>query len=555
MSILPELQKNRLLFVYIFLLVGVAVAAHGNVIYNDFISYDDSVYVYLNDNVREGLTPHSIAWSFGTVKGGAWHPLVWLSHMLVVSFGGLDPLWHHGCNLILHIFNAVLFFLLLYAATGAALRSAIAAAFFAVHPIHVESVAWISERKDVLSMFFGLLTLHGYLRYARSGSRGWHNATFFGLLLGLMAKPMLVTLPLLFLLLDFWPLQRVQWGRAGTLFSANKQLVWEKIGFFLVSCCAAGLTVYAQKHGGALAPLQDFSFWQRLANVATSYVAYCGKLLWPADLALLYPLRASIPVWKSSCSALLLCLLTAASINYARRVPYCFTGWFWFLVALLPVVGLIQVGVQAMADRYAYFSFLGLYVLLAWGGSDLVNRYARSRRSKLLVVVAVCLVLAFLMLKARRQNAYWRDSITLFKHTLAVTKDNYQVHRMLAQRYNKAGSKREALQEIRAALRIRPDAYGHWLLAYQLMFMGKNHEAISHCRKALQLFPENAKLHKLFGVLLYHQGKLKQAKAAFTTAAALAPNDTETRKNLRIVEKELEVGGMQNQQSEVGTEQ
>ena len=276
---------------------------------------------------------------------------------------------------------------------------------------------------------------------------------------------------------------------------------------------------------------------KRLANVVTSYIAYCGKLLWPVDLAVLYPLRAEIPLWKSGLCALLLCLISAVAIRYARRVPYLLFGWLWYLVALLPVIGIFQVGIQSMADRYAYLPFLGLYVLVAWAVGDLVRLYAISRRAKILVVISACALLVLLAAVSQRQTSYWWDGESLFRHALDVTEKNYQARRSLAQIYNAAGKHEKALAELRIALGIRADAYGHWILAHQLMSMGREQESMAECKVALQRYPDAANLHKLLGFLQYRKGLLQQAEASFARAMELAPNDGEAAKKSAYREK------------------
>ncbi len=533
-------KKHNHLLLYVIVLAGLALTAHGTGLWNDFIAYDDSVYIYENASVRQGITLETLGWALRSFTNGNWHPLTWVSHMLVVEVANLDPFWHHLLNLLLHGLNVALFFLLLHRMTGAVWRSAIAAALFAVHPLHVESVAWIAERKDVLSMCCGLLSLHAYARYAETLSRRWHTSSFLFLGLGLMAKPMLVTLPVLFFLLDFWPLRRIRFGGGSGFASRHTELVREKIPFFILAGCASALAILAQQETGALAPLDDYSIWQRLANVATSYVAYCDKLLWPVDLAPLYPLPAGIAVWKSVLSALALCALTGLILARARRAPYCVTGWLWYLVAMLPMIGLVQVGVQSMADRYTYLPFLGLYMGAVWGCGDIVLHFQSRKGSMIVLTLLVAAIIGALTLTTRRQTELWSNTISLFEHTVAVTENNFVAHRILAKAYADKGEHGKAVNQLEIALDIRPkEEYSYWLLAKELLTAGRGQEALSVLEGALAQFPNDARLYNLLGVLYYRGGDMQKARKAFALAVLLEPRDKEAASNLFALERTL----------------
>lgn len=531
-------QKNILLPLCLLLLVALA---HGDVIYNDYVLYDDYLYVYDNTHVRDGLTPEGVGWAFRAFNEGNWHPLTWLSHMTVVEFRGLDPAWHHLLNLLLHAANVLLLFGLLCSMTHAPVRGFAVAALFAAHPLHVESVAWIAERKDVLSMFFGLLALQAYVLYAKKGGKGWYVGALALLLLGLMCKPLLVSLPLLLLLLDCWPLDRVRWSSPGRFVRENKVLFLEKIPFVLVVVGAAILAMLAQQHTGAMADVESFGVGKRLANALTSYVAYLWKLVAPLDLAPLYPLRKSIPLWKTFGALVLLVGISGGVFFFARRARYLAVGWVWYLVAMLPMIGIVQVGVQSMADRYAYLPFVGLYVALVWGVGDLLQKISNVSWRKLAAVALLVVPLVCLTLLTRHQVALWQSTFTLFQHAVDVVQDNYKARRILAKAYAKAGEPENALAEYRSVLAMRPeDPISHWHVIKESANMGQYDAATAAMATALEKFPKDAKLRNLNGFLLYKLGRLQQARDEFARAVELNPNYEEARRNLENITRLLE---------------
>jgi protein O-mannosyl-transferase len=420
-----------------------------------FLNYDDNDYITQNSHVVTGFACPNFAWAFTRFHSSNWHPLTWLSHMLDVQLWGLNPGGHHTTNVIFHVTNAVLLFLILASMTGARWRSAFVAAVFAWHPLHVESVAWISERKDVLSTLFWLLSMAAYLRYVRHPQARTYLLVVLCLALGLMSKPMLVTLPFTLLLLDYWPLQRAQLssGEGRKWF----RLVAEKLPLIALAAASGAVTFLAQRYGGALVPLNHLPFSLRLSNALTSYCLYLAKALWPVDLAVFYPMPGSIPAWQWIGSVLVLVTVTSMVVATAKQYPYLATGWFWFLGTLAPVIGIVQVGEQAMADRYMYVALIGLSMMIAWGLPRLLEgAIVPARRVRIALLAASAAVLMACAGLTARQLTYWHDSLSLFQHALAVTNDNWFAHGNVAISLGKQGKIREAIAHYRELLRIRP---------------------------------------------------------------------------------------------------
>jgi hypothetical protein len=382
-------------------------AVFAPVLRNEFTSYDDRTYVSANRHIQRGLSAEAVRWAFTTTRAANWHPVTWVSHMIDVTVFGLAPGPAHAVNLALHVANVLLLFVFFARTTGAAGRSAVVAALFAVHPLHVESVAWIAERKDVLSTLFWLLATWEYVEYARSRSTGRLALVAFLMALGLLAKPMLVTLPFTLLLLDRWPLGRASAGW--------KALVVEKLPLFALSIAACVATFLAQQAGGAVASVERFPAPVRVANAIWSYVAYLELTLWPRRLAVFYPHPgSSLPAWKVALAASILAAMTSLAVMLRRSRPYVLTGWLWYVGTLVPVIGLVQVGNQGMADRYTYVPLIGIFVIVAWTAASWGSHTT---------IPAVAVVLA-LAAAARAQVMEWRDTVTVFTHALAVTGPN-----------------------------------------------------------------------------------------------------------------------------------
>ena len=503
---------------------------YGPVVGFDFVGIDDPGYVTNNRFVQRGLDGTSVAWAFGTTAQGNWHPLTWLSLMLDAELGGTQSArLFHLTNLALHVVNALLMFHVLWRMTRRTWRCAFVAALFAVHPLHVESVVWIAERKDVLSTLFWLLTMLGYLRYVERP-----GAVRYGLLLlvytaGLMSKPMLVTLPLLLLLVDYWPLRRFD---AGTPWS---RLLWEKLPLLALAVGSSAATLLAQGAGGAVARLEQFPFATRMANATVAYVAYMVKTIWPVGLAVPYPYPYyALSPLNIALAAALLVGLTVLVVRHGRSRPYLVVGWSWYVVSLVPVIGLIQVGQQALADRYTYIPLTGLFVIVAWGFPELIgadNDNARERRRGLAgVAVVIVLTLAGL---ARVQAGYWRNSETLFRHTLEVTERNPMAHFGLAVDAFKRGQFDRATEQYREALRLHPQYVEAYLGLGAVLFTREQHsQAESVYRKALGLRPGDPMIHRNLAEALLAQQRLEEAAGQFESALRASPGDASIRKRL-----------------------
>lgn len=527
----------------VFVLLLLPVLAYHAALQNGFVIYDDPYYVYENSHVLQGLTLENVGKAFGALDQGNWHPLTWLSHMAVVEVAGLNPLWHHLVNLVLHCCNVLLLFLLLQSMTGARWRSAAVAALFAVHPLHVESVVWISERKDVLSMLFALLSVHAYGRYAKEGGVRWYITSLCCMFLGMMSKPMLVTLPVLLLLVDYWPLGRLApFGSEGFL-QRNKMVVLDKVPYVLAAIIFSIVAVLAQEGTGALAPLSEWSVWQRLGTVLGGYLAYLGKFLLPVHLAVFYPLEKNIPIWETAVAGAVLFAITAACIKWGKRLPWLFTGWFWYLIAMLPVIGIVQIGMQSMADRYTYLPMLGLYILLVWGGASLLER-SRLKKTGSIAAVLLVVILGAAVWQTNRQVRVWRNSITLFEHAAAVTDKNFVAYDNLGKAYLQQGDLQNALYWYDKRLMTRPqDGNSYWNVADIQQRSGKLEAALQTISKGLEQKSGKASLLKLRGLVEYRMGDLDAARQSFIQAVELAPDDQEARKNLAIIERESGTAG------------
>jgi Flp pilus assembly protein TadD len=509
----------------------------------DFTNYDDKQYVLDNARVTGGMTWGNVWWAFGSGYVANWHPVTWLSHMLDCQLYGVQPWGHHLTNVVLHALNAMLVFVWLQGMTGARWRSLLVAGMFAMHPLHVESVAWVAERKDVLSGFFGLLALIFYGRYGRQRwrvERGEFHAQgalalgFGGgvldyglalvfLALGLMSKPMLVTWPLVMLLLDYWPLGRMER-------SALWRLVWEKMPFFVMAAAASVVTFLVQQRGGALRAVEALPLGERGANALISYCRYLGKLFWPADLAVFYPYAGSWPVVEVLLAGGLLVGITGLLIAQRRRCPYLLMGWLWYCGTLAPVSQVVQTGSHAMADRYMYIPAMGVMIAVVWGLAGLTQgrRYRQVAMS-----VAGCGVIVVYMLLTRRQLGYWKDSETLFRHALDVTQNNYVVHQKMGDAFNEKGQIDEAINQLQEALRLKPDNSAvRNNLGIVLAKKGRFDEAIRQFQEAIRLQPDYAGAHNNLGTAFNMTGQTDAAIYQFQEAIRLQPDYAGAHNNL-----------------------
>jgi protein O-mannosyl-transferase len=518
-------NKNRPLLICL-LLALVILAVYYQVHNFSFINYDDPIYVSENSNLHPGLTLNSIKWAFTSGYAGNWHPLTWLSHMLDWQFFGSNPAGHHLTNLLFHIANTLLLFLVLKKMTSAIWQSAFVAALFALHPLHVESVAWISERKDVLSTFFWLLTMWAYIRYVKNLKLKWYLISLVLFALGLMSKPMLVTLPFVLLLLDYWPLER--FGQ-----QSFYRLIVEKIPFFVLAASSGVVTFFVQQGSQAVISLTKFPVEYRILNAVISYVKYIEKTCWPVRLAFFYPnpgRNVSIPY--AAISAGFLLAVTIFILLFSKKHRYLFTGWFWYIVTLLPVIGLVQVGSQAMADRYSYITLTGLFIIIAWALPELLAKFPHR---KAVLWASSLIVLFILAVCAYFQTQNWKDTITLSQHALKVTENNYIAHFCITAPLIEQGRIDQAIWHDTEALRIKPD-YVDAMDGLGIAFykMGKIDDAISQYKNALQLDPCDIKVCYNFGMALAAKGKFDDAVSLYNKALRIAPDAVNIRLNLGV---------------------
>ncbi len=480
----------------LYIALGLAIGClilYGQTVGFNFIGIDDGGYVFDNTVVTQGLSRDSIKWAFTTFSQANWHPLTWLSYLIDSTIFGANPGTYHLVNILFHAANSALLYLVLKYMTGATWRSAMVAGLFAFHPTHVESVAWIAERKDVLSTFFWILTTYFYARYARLkngdglGDSKWRRNFYIlaivSMALGIMAKPMIVTLPFALLLLDYWPLRRLEEFRLANI----QKLVVEKIPFFILSAVSSVATVIAQKQGGAVVSLEALPFWLRAENAVVAYAKYFVMMFYPANLGITYPYELTIPVWEIAAASALLIVITVFCILQFKDKKYLLVGWLWFIGTLIPVIGLVQVGAQALADRYTYVPYIGLGIMIVWFAADLLERLDRR-----MVTAGAGGVLILLAVLTFRQTQYWQNSEPLYLHTIAVTEKNGFIEQNLC-----------------------------------LLYLNQNRldEAEAQCRNSIEHAPSYYTPHKLLGVISFKRGNIDEAAANFARALQLRPDD------------------------------
>jgi Flp pilus assembly protein TadD len=556
--------KPEKVFVCLALIFGTAVV-YWPVHRYPFVHYDDMHYMIENAEVRAGLTLDGLKWAFA-ISLDYWHPITWLSHMMDVQLFGMNAGAHHVVSVVLHIANALLLFLVLERMTRALWPAAVVAGFFAWHPLHVESTVWIAERKDVLSTFFALLSIWAYARYAESNRRRDLFLALLWFAFGLMAKPMLVTLPFVLLLLDYWPLKRIQRMQKETLWT----LIREKGLFFLLSAASSVVTYVGARNVGAVTALESIPPKYRLINPLLGYLGYLQKTFVPINLAVIYPISWTFSWWQIAASLTLLTAISIAAVYWAGRRPWLLVGWLWFLGMLVPVSGLVQVGNQAMADRYTYLSLVGIFMMLSWSGAEIA---ASSRFGLKVVATSSALLLAAGLFLTSLQVRTWSDSKTLSEHALAVTKNNYVAHSILgsvladsgrldeAQAHfdevlriipNRAdahfslgvilarkGRLEEAIAHYKQAIEMNPDAATHYNLGNVLMAVGRSDEAITHFAEALRLDPQMAEAQNNWAYVLTAQGRLPEAAEHYAAALRLKPDLLEARLNVARIREQL----------------
>jgi Flp pilus assembly protein TadD len=532
----PSGQKH---FALVCLVLALGTAAlYWPITSHPFIIFDDEQYITANPHVASGLNWTNLVWALKSSEQANWHPLTWVSHQLDCTLFGVTAGGHHLVNLLFHVTNTLLVFLFLRGATGALWRSAFVAALFAWHPLHVESVAWAAERKDVLSTFFWLLTLMAYVRYAQKqsrvesrGSRAMigspaldarpstldYFAALFLFALGLMSKPMVVTLPFVLLLLDFWPLQRISDFRFPI--SDFKRLLLEKIPFFALAFAGSAVTYLVQAGGGAVVSQMPWS--ERLANVVLAYARYTAKIFWPTDLAIIYPHPRHWPVALALGAAAVLVVWTILCLRDWRKRPFLAVGWLWFLGTLVPTVGLIQVGAASMADRYTYIPSIGFFIVVVWGAAEI---FSTRPRGKIILPVAGGAVLLACVVTTSLQISLWRDSITLFRHTIEVTTDNYAAENTLGKAYEKAGDDAHALFLYRAAVATEPRfPQSQFNLAMCLLTFGQTGEALEHLQAAAALEPRDPDIQFDLGIYFSQHASWTNAANCFSNSALVRP--------------------------------
>jgi len=555
-------HKKSLLI--IFLLIA-TFAVFWQLTHHEFLIYDDDSYVTDNLHIKTGLNYRNMLWAFTTIEASNWHPITWLSHMVDVQLFGMNPAGHHLTSVFFHVANTLLLFFLFQSSSGSFWKSFVLASLFGLHPLHVESVAWVAERKDVLSALFWLLTMLAYSRYASRRNKPAYALALILFALGLMAKPMLVTLPFVLVLWDIWPLRRYSpiSGEGERL----SLLLLEKVPFFILAAASCVITYYAQQAGGAVSSMRSVPFDFRLVNALVSYWDYMWKLVWPKKLAIIYPLPATRTLFAGIIAGSALTGVSAVFWYWRQRYPHLLVGWLWFLGTLVPVIGLVQVGEQAMADRYTYLPSIGFFLMIVWGVSSITGHCQSGAKIFSVLTVAACMAL---LPMTWIQAGYWHDSVTLFSHATKVVPGNVTALVGLGQAYagrknlaaaqtafqealrlspenarthaewgftlEMAGNYDEALSHYREAVRINPRYAGvHNNIANLLLGKGNLTEALSHCREAQRLDPKNPDIALTLGVALATQGDLPVAELQFVRALKLRPDFPEAHYNLGAV--------------------
>jgi tetratricopeptide (TPR) repeat protein len=537
-------KKHTEIFICLIIVIA-TVAVYWQVRLHAFVSFDDGLYVFQNSHVRTGISMENIAWAFGFTGIAYWHPLTWLSHMLDCQLFGLNPGPHHMINLIFHVINGLLLFFVFKKMTGECWKSGVVAILFALHPLNVESVAWVAERKNVLSSFFWLLTLLSYNFYAARVKISRYLPVLLFFALGLLSKPAIVTLPFVLLLLDFWPLQRL---RIETQIHPTRSLTWidiktwlvkskilplilEKIPFFLLSGCSVYLSFLSSLDHDIVISAHEVPTGLRLANGLVSYMVYFGKLIWPQNLAVFYPYPEEIPIWMTALALIWVLCVSFIVLRWAMRLPYLAVGWLWFLGTMLPHVGLMQAGLwPALADRWAYIPFVGLFMMMAWG----IPQLLAGRRTTGFVLPPVTVIFIFLLtVTTWTQIGYWKNNFTLYQRAIDVTVDNTIAHNNLGAAYYDAGKVDRAIYHFVEALKIQPGyAPTHNNLNRALASGTNAGGAVKSMHKLLKIYPENPALHYNLGNLYRAEGQLDQAIFQYRTALAHYPDFIHAMNNL-----------------------
>jgi len=530
------------LLIYLLLLIA-TLAVYSQVRNFDFVNYDDREYISTNARVRAGLNAESLAWAFTTGYGGNWFPLTWLSHMLDCRLFGLDSGLHHLTSVLIHALSTLLLFALLKRMTGSRWSSAFVAFLFALHPLHVESVAWVTERKDVLSAFFWFLTLWGYARYVERPQLSRYLLVLITFCLGLMSKSMVVTLPFVLLLLDFWPLRRLSFRGAADPEGSKQRakpsakakpkvaaVLLEKVPLFVLSAIISIITFVVQRGGGAVVSLDFIPLGTRLSNGLISYLSYIYNILWPTRLAAFYPQPPALMVWQILAAGLALAAISVAVFLCVRRYPYLAVGWLWFLGTLVPVIGLVQVGMQARADRYTYLPSIGIFLMVAWGVTDLSKRRPHAKPVLAGLFAASCLSCLIL---TWYQVQHWRDSMSLFQHALEVTTDNHVAHNGVGIALQEQGRIEDAITHYQEAIKLRPSyPEARANLGDALLRLRRIEEAVPQLNEAIRIYPDFLEARVDLGIAYNAQGKVEESISQLLEAVRIQPDSANAHYNL-----------------------
>lgn len=520
------MNERRRMLVYAASVVAAAIAAHVFSIQNGFVDYDDDDYVFLNPHVSAGLSLENVRWAFTTGHAANYHPLTWLSHMMDVSIWQLEPRGHHITNVVLHALNSLLVFLLLVRMTQRAPKAWAVGLIFAVHPLHVESVAWISERKDLLCAFFVLLTMLAYTRYATRRTVTDYAILAMAVLCALLSKPLAVTLPFVLLLLDYWPLQRIGDPAIGdTLPLRARRLLIEKLPLFAIAALMCAITYFVQWRGGAMNALYQMPMADRIENALVSYVLYLWKLFWPFNLSPIYPLpEGGRAIWQVLLATIALIAITFVAWRIRRRAPYVLVGWLWYVGILVPAIGIVQVGFAAMADRYMYLPMMGMLIAVVWAGADLLRQYDDERTRSMVFAFGFILV-AGLAALSHKQTAIWRDSESLFKHAIAVTKNNAEAHAHLGVAYLRQNRPADAIAPFEQAVVIRPRLKeAHTGLGVAFRMTGQPERAILSHQASLEIDPNQGIVYANLGIAYEDIHNYAEAERNLREALRLDPS-------------------------------
>jgi tetratricopeptide (TPR) repeat protein len=530
----PSIFNSRYgVWICIFI-VAATLSVYFQVRHFDFVNYDTPEYVYDNRNVRQGLSVEGLNWALTATYMSNWHPITWLSHMLDVTLFGLSPGPHHLMSLAIHILNAVLLFILLLNITEHPVRSGLVAALFALHPLHVQSVVWVAERKDLLSTLFFFLSIISYVQYVKKNNIKGYFAVLIFFILGLMSKPMIVTLPFVLLLMDFWPLRRID---PYLSLQGKKPLstafVFDKIPLFVLSGVSSIITLFAQQSGGAVASFNHIPFRTRLANALVSYLVYLNKLFWPDNLAAIYPypeqLSVALVVFSIACFA----VISLLSFKLMKSRPWFIVGWLWFVITLVPVIGIVQVGMQPMADRYTYIPSVGIFIIMSWTLFYLLERHSINKEN--MVPIALSIISVYSVV-SWQQVGHWKDSKTLFEHAISVTKNNFIAHNNLGHHLLENNDLESATLHFERAIQINPNfETAHLNLGISLSRKGRFDNAIEHYKTAIEINPEYSTAYSNLGNAYFRKNELKRAIPCYLQALKLEPDFSDAYSNLGAV--------------------